>query len=82
MDESKVQIAHNSKLVLYTDGIIEARNAAGEEFGRKRFVETLMKFGANRNADALGLEIIKTVKDYIQDVPFNDDYTLVVLGIE
>jgi phosphoserine phosphatase RsbU/P len=82
MDESKVQIAPNSKLVLYTDGIIEARNAAGEEFGRKRFEETLVKFGADRNADELGIEIIKTVKDYIQDIPFNDDYTLVVLGIE
>jgi len=82
MDESKVQIAHNSKLVLYTDGIIEARNSAGEEFGRNRFVETLVKFGAGRNADELGMEIIKTVKDYIQEVPFNDDYTLVVVGIE
>ncbi len=82
MDEAQVQLAPNSKLVLYTDGITEARNPAGEEYGRNRFAQTILESGTGRNAEELGTEIITKVKDFIQEVPFNDDYTLVIMGIE
>jgi sigma-B regulation protein RsbU (phosphoserine phosphatase) len=39
--EQELQLATGDLLVLYTDGIIEARNAAGVELGIERLIETV-----------------------------------------
>ena len=82
MDEAQVKLEPNSKLILYTDGLVEARNQAGEEYGRRRFAEDLKRLGEGRNADELGAEIIKRVQDFMDGASFNDDYTLVIMEIE
>lgn len=38
---SEVQISRGDLLVIYTDGITEANNSAGEEFGEDRLLETI-----------------------------------------
>ena len=39
----EIRIAAGDRCLLYTDGILEARNAAGEEFGKSRCKEFLEK---------------------------------------
>lgn len=41
LDEAVLDLAAGDMLALYTDGITEAPNAAGEEFGRERMLATL-----------------------------------------
>jgi serine phosphatase RsbU (regulator of sigma subunit)/catechol 2,3-dioxygenase-like lactoylglutathione lyase family enzyme len=50
------QLAQGDTVALYTDGVTEARNAAGEEFGQKRLVRALRKrmgVGAKAMVDAV-----------------------------
>ncbi|MGN5382459.1 PP2C family protein-serine/threonine phosphatase [Streptomyces lasalocidi] len=58
------QLQPGDRLLLYTDGIVEARDAAGREFGRDRFVDFIVRHHSGRQtlhetlrrADARGRE--------------------------
>jgi sigma-B regulation protein RsbU (phosphoserine phosphatase) len=47
-------------LFVYTDGVAEANNTAGEQFGEKRIIETL-----NRDPDAGPEELIRRVHEAV-----------------
>lgn len=65
-------------LVLYTDGITEAKNFKGEEYGYDRLADII-----NRNAgkEAAGLQeiLIKDVYDFCGQSEIDDDYTAVIV---
>jgi sigma-B regulation protein RsbU (phosphoserine phosphatase) len=65
-------------LVVYTDGIIEARNDAGEEFGNERLVSCLLA-SAFRDAHALNDDVMNTVHDFGSQ-RLKDDATLAVVA--
>lgn len=64
-------------LVLYSDGITEARGASGEMFGRKRIERALVSM---KDASALDVRdaLLAEVHDYIAANEQEDDVTLVV----
>ena len=78
LEEKEIELDSNDIVVFYTDGITEAINSAGEQFGEKRLVETI-----NRNADLPVKDLVGRVKDevftFAQDQPQFDDFTLVIL---
>jgi sigma-B regulation protein RsbU (phosphoserine phosphatase) len=65
-------------LVLYTDGITEAENAEGEEFGQQRFMKTLKE-----GFDLSAKELIKFVREELNKFTgseyLNDDGTLFIV---
>jgi sigma-B regulation protein RsbU (phosphoserine phosphatase) len=65
-------------LVLYTDGVTEAENSLGEEFGMER-LSTLIRLGHALSADELMNHILESVTDFSRDVGFDDDATLLVV---
>jgi serine phosphatase RsbU (regulator of sigma subunit) len=65
-----VQMACGERLTLYTDGLLEARNAAGELFGFKRIGELLAQ---PRDAQ----EIAEAAQQFGQD----DDITVLTLTV-
>lgn len=65
-------------LVLYTDGVIEAENSLGEEFGMER-LSTLIRSGHTMSADQLMNHILERVTDFSRDVGFEDDATILVV---
>jgi serine phosphatase RsbU (regulator of sigma subunit) len=65
-------------LVLYTDGVIEAENSLGEEFGMER-LSTLIQRGHTLSADELMSHILESVTDFSRDVGFEDDATILVV---
>lgn len=72
------------RIVLYTDGIIEATNASGEFFGDDRFktfIETHAHLPANDFADTL-LEHLTTWSGKRFDETAEDDLTLLVIDVE
>ncbi|QPJ66653.1 MAG: SpoIIE family protein phosphatase [Candidatus Nitrohelix vancouverensis] len=82
MDEVETQLPPNSKLVLYTDGLIEAQNRQGEQWGRQRLADEISRLGAEQNLDAFGEQILASVDQFMGGNAFSDDYTLVALQID
>jgi serine phosphatase RsbU (regulator of sigma subunit) len=65
------------KLVLYTDGVIDAGSPAFEPFGEKRFRAALVAL-AETPAARLAEGLLAEVDAYLGGRPFADDMTLVV----
>jgi sigma-B regulation protein RsbU (phosphoserine phosphatase) len=63
---------------LCTDGITEAWNGSGEQFGRERLKESLLRH-ATRGAASIAEGVIQDVVDFRGPAPQKDDVTLVVL---
>jgi len=67
------------RLLLYTDGITEARNAAGDEYGEERLAAAL---GTHRQA--IGVALHEAIMDDVRRFAvagFEDDATLLVVAV-
>ena len=69
------------RLVLYSDGLIEALNDDGEPFGFERFEGVILSRGA-KGADVLKQALLDSVKSFTRNRPPEDDQTLVVVSFE
>jgi serine phosphatase RsbU (regulator of sigma subunit) len=71
-------LAPGETLLIYSDGVSEANNIAGEEFGLDRLAEVVKK---NLSASASGLrdKVESTLSNFTQTAPANDDITLVIV---
>ena len=65
-------------LVLYTDGISEARDAAGNMYGEKRIQEKIVGL-ADRNAEAICKGILDSAQKFARGSDETDDKTIVVV---
>jgi serine phosphatase RsbU (regulator of sigma subunit)/anti-sigma regulatory factor (Ser/Thr protein kinase) len=74
---AELQLAPGSVLVLYTDGVTEARNREDEHFGVGRLLATLD--GAAREASALIEATLAAVDAFAGPVAQADDITLLAL---
>ena len=68
-------------LLLFTDGLTEALNPAGEAFGSERVRATLAELAGRREISAVRLadELVHRVIDFVASERLADDLTLVVL---
>ncbi len=69
-ETQRVQLDDSALLLLYTDGILEAGNAEGEEFGLKRLATAFEK--APRDAAQASRQIYETISAF-QDMNYIDD---------
>jgi phosphoserine phosphatase RsbU/P len=78
LSEEHIRLQPGDVFVLYTDGVVESRNSAGEEFGYERLLDTVRE---NRHEDAPELHdaLLQDLRNFIGDKPYDDDLTLVVL---
>jgi phosphoserine phosphatase RsbU/P len=67
-----------SCIVLYSDGITEAEDLAGEEFGNER-LEALLREHIDGSASLIRDQIASAVESFVGDAPQKDDETLVVV---
>jgi serine phosphatase RsbU (regulator of sigma subunit) len=76
-EEGRCQIHPGDTLVLYSDGLTEATNAAGEEYGLERLRELV---GASGHADPHAVKdaILASVSGFLGTAAPQDDLTLVV----
>ena len=77
-EETAIRLLPGERLFLYSDGISECRNAAGEPFSSNRLQELLQKEGQRSTT-----EIVNSVKQRVTDwhgrTDFADDISLLVL---
>src|SRR4029077_17309671 len=80
----EIRVCPGDRCLLYTDGILEAKNAAKEEFGKSRcklFLETQREIPAARFADIL-LDSVAGFSGYNSARAQEDDITLLVLDFQ
>ena len=79
-EEEEIQLLSGDMLVAFTDGVIEARNVLGEEFGEDRLIDILLDSG---RLHAAGIEsrILRAVEDWTAEAEQEDDLTLVILKV-
>ena len=76
--QARVATAAGDRLILFTDGITEARNPDDEEFGEERLVSRAIAHRAC-SAPALQARLTEAVASFTGG-RFQDDATLIVLG--
>lgn len=69
--------APNDVLVLFTDGINEARNPQGEQYGYQRLQRVLESY-CQEPPDVVADAIVQSVKDFARSDP-QDDYTVLIV---
>lgn len=77
-EEEKIQLAAGDTLLLYSDGVNEAKNIDGEMLGNDYLKQFISKQG-DSPADELGNAIYKLVKEHIQHALQYDDISIAVL---
>jgi sigma-B regulation protein RsbU (phosphoserine phosphatase) len=77
--EGSAAIASGDRLVLYTDGITEARDPAGEEYGEERLGAATIRARA-LGARELHAAVMSDVKTFASN-GFDDDATLLMVAI-
>ncbi len=65
-------------LVFYTDGVTEAENRLGEEFGTER-LSAVVQRGSSLSAEGLMSDIFNSAAEFCSEVGFNDDVTILVV---
>ncbi|GAB5403048.1 MAG: hypothetical protein Aurels2KO_12790 [Aureliella sp.] len=67
------------RLFLYTDGLIEAMNSAGEQFGVERLVEVLSHFDAAEELTTIRQAVIDALNSFTGGNLDHDDVTFMIL---
>jgi len=80
-EEKTISLHPGDILLLYTDGIVEARDPQGEFFGEER-LRKLLRDHASESPARLAERIHRTVHQYTQDTPQQDDITLLILRVK
>jgi sigma-B regulation protein RsbU (phosphoserine phosphatase) len=78
-ESDTVRLQPNDHLILFTDGVVEALNAAGEEFGEER-LRALLRAKARATAPELLSCLQEAVLSFSTNAPQHDDITMMVLG--
>ncbi|MEW6366454.1 MAG: SpoIIE family protein phosphatase [Acidobacteriota bacterium] len=77
-EERAVELHPGDSLFLYTDGLVECENEAGEAFGSERLREALSR-ERQAGLDVLLAHVEETVRSFRGSVEASDDATLVIL---
>lgn len=78
LDVGRVHLAPGSSLLLYTDGMTDCRNPAGEAFGLERIQDALLTL-RDLPAQEVCDRLLKTLLDYQQGAMQDDDVTLAAI---
>lgn len=78
IEENQIHLDVDDAIVLYTDGVTEAKSKNGELFGLDNIVETIEKHG-DKFANEILEEIYKKVADFTIGEKQSDDITIIVL---
>jgi len=77
----EIKLERGDVLVAFTDGLIEARNPEGEEFGEERVRQTLVRT-AHLTAAEIEEQMLRAVKAWTRGAEQEDDLTLVIFKVK
>ena len=65
-------------MVIYTDGIVEARNGAQDEYGEER-LQQMLERTYYLDAEQIKEQILADLNEFSKGQPIHDDQTLLVI---
>ena len=80
VEERSIDLHSGDRLIMYSDGVVDARNAADERYGPDRLAAAV-KTCPGAEADAICTAIMNSVLDFQGSVAQFDDITLLVAAI-
>jgi serine phosphatase RsbU (regulator of sigma subunit) len=75
---SSTELRPGDKLLVFTDGVVDARNPAREQFGMKRLRQAVREACASTGPDLLR-HVLEATETFADGVEFGDDLTAMVL---
>ncbi len=81
LDETSIDLAPGDRLVLYTDGLIDVANPAGDMYGYRAFIDLIRRY-AQQPADQLCEAIFNDLLAFKDTAEQTDDMTLLVLEVD
>src|SRR5437879_4688764 len=79
--EETAELPRNCRVLLYTDGLTEARNAEGQLFGQERLMEWLRQTAARPGkAEELKDELVAELMKFQANTSLKDDQTFVIMA--
>jgi len=72
-------LAPGDLLVAYTDGVTEARNISGEDFGEERLCQVALRLPGSPSPEAACRDLIQAVSEFEGEAPQHDDMTVVIV---
>jgi sigma-B regulation protein RsbU (phosphoserine phosphatase) len=78
LEEREIDVTPGDVLVFHTDGVTEAMDIAGQQFGEERLRATVAAI-PNASAQQITSAVVDAVKTFTGDAPQSDDLTLLVV---
>ena len=78
-EQAECALRDGDRLIFYTDGMTEARDAAGEEFTEERLADAALRVRGS-SAETIKDALLEAVTTFC-DGRFEDDATLIVVGL-
>jgi len=78
LDEVIIELEENDAIILYNDGMTEAKNEKLDDFGEKYFTEIILE-NRNNSVDEISKKVILGVAMFSHNHSQYDDITLVIL---
>ncbi|MCA9245666.1 MAG: SpoIIE family protein phosphatase [Planctomycetales bacterium] len=75
-----IKLAENDQVLIFTDGIVEAEDAAGERFGMSRLLRAMRKHRSLSSESAVQA-LIAAVHEFTNDEPVRDDMTAILAKV-
>lgn len=72
-----VQLHDGDLLALYSDGVTEASDGSGQEFGEQGLIDFLVRY-RSESADQITRSLVQHVRDWSGASSFADDFTIVL----
>jgi serine phosphatase RsbU (regulator of sigma subunit) len=79
--EGRVALSPGDVVVLYTDGMSEAANATGEQFGDERLYDLVQSLPRSLSAREVAERLLAEVRTFLDGVDPQDDITVLVLRV-
>ena len=80
-EQDMIQLKSGDLLVAYTDGVTEAHNLRGEEFGEQR-LQDIVTSVADLPAGYIHDHIVERIADWCAGAPQHDDLTFVIFKVK
>lgn len=76
----RLPLRSGDRLILYTDGVVEARNESGMEFGIRRLLEAALD-RRSESAESIRIRVVEAASNFCSG-HFEDDVTLLVAAFD
>jgi serine phosphatase RsbU (regulator of sigma subunit) len=80
--ERRVKVPAGSSIVVYTDGVSEAVNSEGEEFGEERVMSALSSLSGPIDAEGICKHFAGKVAEWTASADSLDDTTILALSVD